>query len=218
MWQCFFMLEDKFNPHFSSEPAVLLLAAGRGERFGSDKRQHKLKSGLSLLEQSLRCFDDAGYPLKVALSASVRDDQLAAVLEMQGRSIIRCRNADEGMSGTIRNAITHFENFPGLFVALADMPLLDPQVLKLLCARGMEDRIVFPRYDSQRGHPVLFGSAFFGALGRLRGASGAASVLHENPEHCIAVDVADAGVLVDVDTPKQAVEVDAKLMGRKPRP
>ena len=61
---------------------------------------------------------------------------------------------------------------------------------------------MLPRHAGQQGHPVIFGRDFWPALGQLAGDEGARAVVRAQRDCCVVVDVEDAGVLRDVDTPQ----------------
>lgn len=180
---------------------VLFLAAGRGRRYGEDKRRVMIQPGVSLLQRSLAPYQLSGLDIKVALSTRAQDDEIAAGLEAQGLQCLRCDRADEGMGVTISQCVAAFENADALFVALADMPLLQRSTLDELQRRVAIDRIVYPMINGRRGHPVLFGKNFFSLLAELSGDRGGASLISRYPSSCIEVSVDDPGVLFDIDTP-----------------
>jgi molybdenum cofactor cytidylyltransferase len=66
-------------------------------------------------------------------------------------------------------------------------------------AAGPKRSIVVPRHGVERGHPVLFGAAHFGALRALAGDRGARSLILANADAVIEVE-ASHGVLRDIDT------------------
>jgi molybdenum cofactor cytidylyltransferase len=61
--------------------------------------------------------------------------------------------------------------------------------------------IVVPVFGGQRGHPVGFSRAFGAQLMALRGDSGARAILAAHPAQIRQVEVSDAGVVKDIDTP-----------------
>lgn len=184
----------------NARPAVLLLAAGRARRFGSDKRRALVNGRLTLLEQCLQPYLDAGLALYVAISSRPQDDALAAQLALRGVMTLRCMHADAGMGSTIAECLPTLKNFSGLFIALADMPLLRLSTLAALESEFAPGRIVYPSFAGKRGHPVLFSSSFYPALSQLQGERGGARVIDESPAASRAVSVDDPGVLFDVDT------------------
>ena len=86
-------------------------------------------------------------------------------------------------------------------ILLGDMPWIAPQTLRALTEAASPSTILFPLHDGQRGHPVLFGREFWPALTQLTGDEGARALVQAHRDHCITLNVADAGVLRDVDTP-----------------
>ncbi len=52
-----------------------------------------------------------------------------------------------------------------------------------------------------RGHPVGFARRHYAALAELTGDEGAKAILAEHRDRLQLIEVADAGVLRDIDTP-----------------
>ncbi|MCY1558621.1 molybdenum cofactor cytidylyltransferase [compost metagenome] len=82
------------------------------------------------------------------------------------------------------------------------MPWIAESSLRALVAKASAGRIVFPVHHDERGHPVLFGRAFWPELQRLTGDEGARRVLRAHASAWVAVGVDDPGVLRDVDSPE----------------
>jgi molybdenum cofactor cytidylyltransferase len=68
-------------------------------------------------------------------------------------------------------------------------------------ARALDEgaSLVAPFYRGERGHPVGFGAVHFAALAALDGDTGARDLFRRN--EATRLDVADPGILRDVDTP-----------------
>jgi molybdenum cofactor cytidylyltransferase len=62
-----------------------------------------------------------------------------------------------------------------------------------------------PTVQGKRGNPVLFARRFFAEMESVSGDVGARHLIGESPELVREVDMADGGVLLDIDTP-QALE------------
>lgn len=63
----------------------------------------------------------------------------------------------------------------------------------------MTDKIIVPSYQNKPGHPVGFGSDFFGELGQINGDRGARVVINNHQDAIVVVPVEDQGVLSDID-------------------
>lgn len=184
----------------SPDVHALVLAAGYGRRFGADKRQARLPDGTPLLAASLaraaRCF------ARVSVVLRPEDDPVALGVP-DGMGIVRCAEAARGMGHSLAAGARTLASADGvaLAVLLGDMPWLADATLVALAARAEARRIVFPRYQGERGHPVLFGRRFWPALANLKGDNGARALLQAHPEACLDLTVDDPGVLRDVDAP-----------------
>ena len=94
-------------------------------------------------------------------------------------------------------------DWQGVLVALADMPEVQAESYELV-ASGLSGWLIHrPVYLGQPGHPVGFGARHFDALRRMEGDVGARSILQQQREHLVMLDVEDRGVILDVDTPDQ---------------
>ena len=179
---------------------VLLLAAGRSVRFGSDKRLARFGNRGTLLEASVDAATASGLPLQVALRAD--DAVLAAALAAREVTAIHCETSMAGMGHTLSEAASALPgSWSGVLVALGDMPLIRPATFVELAGRLRRDTIVVPVCAGRRGHPVGFGADFFTALRGLSGDHGARELVTSHRRSVVTVAVDDAGTLLDVDHP-----------------
>ena len=91
---------------------------------------------------------------------------------------------------------------------LGDMPRIRPDTLVALQHQAAENLIVVPCYAGRRGHPVLFGRAFWAELLTLQGDQGARELLRLHAKSLLEVAVTDPGILLDVD--------DAQMLAAMP--
>jgi molybdenum cofactor cytidylyltransferase len=198
----------------------ILLAAGRGARFGGDK----LLATLSTENSSART--DPRHPrpapgvagerigtmacrnLLAALPrvvAVVRPDDaaLAAALGAAGARVVRCASADDGMGASLACGVLATQDATGWVVALGDMPWIEPSTIaRVAAAIGQGATVAAPFYRGERGHPVGFGAACFAALAALAGDDGARSIVASHRDSVVRIDVDDAGTRRDVDRRK----------------
>ncbi|MGH1449362.1 MAG: nucleotidyltransferase family protein [Pseudomonadaceae bacterium] len=183
----------------------LLLAAGYGRRYGSDKRKACLPAGTPLLLASLRAAEAVMDEVWVVLRP---EDDLEDLALAGHTRIVRCEHAHHGMGSSLAcgvQAISQASDARALMLLLGDMPWIRPGTLETLLGRAAEDSIVVPLAAGRRGHPVIFGRRFWPELMALEGDQGARSVLARYREAMIPVDTQDPGVLLDVDTPDALV-------------
>jgi molybdenum cofactor cytidylyltransferase len=180
--------------------AGLLLAAGRSARFGGDKLLAPLHgqpvlfwsaAAIATEVDALYVVVPADAPARVAAIGGIR----AVIVEHGGR--------DAGMASSIGVGVAALAaEVEAVVIALADQPLVAPEVIRQLRARWREGGVaaVVPRYHDGRGNPVLFGRSCFDALGALTGDTGARSLLHALGG-TVAVIPIDSTAPLDVDTP-----------------
>jgi len=180
----------------------ILLAAGFGRRFDPSGRDSKL---LAQLPDGRSVATHAAAALCAALPGSlavIRPGQpaLAAQLRDAGCRIVESAAAEGGMGHALADAVRASKDADGWLVTLADMPWLDPQMIRTVAAalRGPED-IVAAAFAGRRGHPVAFGTAHRAALCALTGDRGARALLENG--HILQVESADDSVLRDIDHP-----------------
>ena len=189
--------------------AGILLAAGRAERFGSAKLLVPLAAG-----------PHAGVPLGIAsyrnLRAAigecmvvVRPDgaALAERYASEGARVVVAARADEGIGASLAAGVASLASDAGVIVALADMPWIEPATIGRV-AQAIENgaSLAAPRHRGERGHPVGCASAHRNALLGLAGDDGARAILAAHRDALLLLDVDDAGVLRDVDTPADLLQ------------
>jgi molybdenum cofactor cytidylyltransferase len=178
----------------------LLLAAGAGTRFGSDKLSHSLPHGVAIAVQAARHLK----PAVTRLVAVVRPGsvELANDLALQGCEIAVCENAAEGMGASLACAARAAGAADAYLVALGDMPFVRPSsaaAVRDALAAGAE--LAAPYWRTRRGHPVGLSGKFFAQLLTLQGDEGAKKLLVANQQRLVKIPVGDPGVIRDIDTP-----------------
>ena len=187
--------------------AGILLAAGRGTRFGGDKLLAALPLGALDAPAGTAVGVAAASHLASALPGSIAvvrsgDTVLADALRNAGLGVVECVDADRGMGRSLACGAMAMSQAGGFVVALADMPWISPSTIRAVAdalARGAA--IVAPRYRGARGHPVGFGRRHFPALCALDDDAGARSIVAAHSDELTLLDVDDAGIVRDVDTP-----------------
>lgn len=178
----------------------LVLAAGFGQRFGSDKRVAKLANGSKLLAATLLRAQEAFSDVRVVLK--VEDDAQALAIP-PGIQVVRAAQAKQGMGSSLAAGIQSLANTQATAVAvlLGDMPWISLATLRQLQSQAHAEHIVVAYCNGQRGHPVLFGRRFWPELMQLQGDNGAKGLIATHAQQVIEVKLADSGILQDVDTP-----------------
>jgi molybdenum cofactor cytidylyltransferase len=176
---------------------ILLLAAGRSIRFGSDKRLALLPNGKSLLEATLENIQASNMPVLVCLEND--QDGAAKMCDRMGIKFMVCEKANLGMGYTLAEGVAGISHWQGVLVALADMPFVRATTYSQLEGSLSADTICRPQCDGRVGHPVAFGAHYFGELVAHTGDFGARELLKKYAAKVNAVDCGDPGILRDID-------------------
>ena len=186
----------------SSQRTVVVLAAGRSERFGAGR--HKLAQPLgasSVLAQTLAraiashlrtvVVTTAAFVDVARSSVAARDVVVLPDLASDG-------SASLGMGTSIAAGVRASADSAGWLVLPGDMPLVQPATL-LAVARALDHHAVaYAQHGGRRGHPVGFAAELYPELTELSGDEGARRIIARYP--AFAVDLDDPGILVDIDT------------------
>jgi len=180
----------------------IVLAAGASSRMGRPKAL--LQAGArTFVRRVLDTLNDGGVPEAVVV---VRPgaEQVTREVELArfGRVLVN-PHPDRGQLSSLLVGLDGVErdDVDAVLVTLVDVPLVRPQTIASLLARARSSSAPILRavHSGRHGHPVIFTRAVFGALRAADLAAGARAVLRAHQVE--DVDVADPGVLVDVDTP-----------------
>lgn len=188
------------RPEGAALCAALVLAAGRGRRFGSDKRLARLGNGQTVLATTVRRAQAQFDEVWVVIAG--HDDAQALGLP-HGVRVVRAQNADQGLGASLAAGVAAMRESQAcvLAVLLGDMPWLADDTPLRLREAATAECIVLPCRDGRRGHPVLFGRRFWPELEQVGGDQGGRAVLQAHPQACLDVEVADPGIWLDIDTP-----------------
>lgn len=184
---------------------VLIMAAGRSRRFGSDKRLARLGDGRTLLATTLAAARSAFAEVRVVVNAWEDPELLGIPVRM---ALAIHPTARVGLGGSIALAFQALGEEPpkdgiaSAVIWLGDMPWVRPETCQRLARRADADTIVRPVYRGMPGHPVYFGRDFWSDLASNREDQGARSLLVRYADRVIAVSVEDPGVVRDIDEPR----------------
>ena len=165
-------------------PTIIVLAAGRGERFiasgGSTHKLAALLAGKPVLQHVLEAVRASGLPHHVVQADASRP----------------------GMGDSIADGVRATPDAAGWLVLPGDLPLVRGESMRAVADALGQHAVVMPAYQGVRGHPVGFSAACRDQLLALKGNQGAAPVvIAQSAIDSVAVlELDDVGVVTDIDT------------------
>lgn len=177
----------------------LLLAAGSSRRFGGNKLLTEIQ-GQPLILHSAECLLTCDRLLAIIRA---KDEPLRQILQSAGIETVINPQADQGMGRSLACGIMASTTSDGWCILPADMPFIAGTTGKQIVeALHKGAAIAAPHYQGRRGHPVGFSHLYRDRLLALQGDVGAREVLAHEPQAVVIIPVEDAGILCDIDTPR----------------
>lgn len=187
----------------ASRIAAVVLAAGRSRRMGTNKLVEPIGGRPMLARVVDAALASAAAPVLVVTG----HQRHAVAASIEGRPVTLVHNPAhaEGISTSVKAGIAALpDDVDGALICLGDMPGIAPAVLDRLIAAyaPAENRaICVPTFGGRRGNPVLWDRRFFTEMMEIAGDVGARHLVGAHADQVVEVEMADDGVLVDVDTP-----------------
>lgn len=159
--------------------------------------------GTSPLQRIFSSLTESGICEIVVVTGYRREETEEAVALFGGKSVFNPRFS-QGMFTSVQTGIASLSSRARAFFLLpADIPLVRSSTLRLLLKRGASDRIVYPVFLTERGHPPLIGTSFIPSILSYGGEGGLRKILDSRNEWAVDLSIADEGVLMDMDTPAE---------------
>jgi molybdenum cofactor cytidylyltransferase len=203
-----------------AQPAVVVLAAGQGSRFGGPV--HKLGQpfgGASVLAATLRHALASRLSVVVVTTETLAGEACRLVASRdvivvpEVGAAVRGANAS-GMGSSIAAGVSARPDASGWLILPADMPLVRPSTLEAVALQLSHYPVAYAQHRGRRGHPVGFAAELYSELALLQGDEGARRLIARYPAHGVEID--DPGVLIDIDTQADLLVAQAMQTGAEP--
>lgn len=184
----------------------ILLAAGTSSRMGQPKQ----------------LLDWHGQPLVRHVAATALASQLDGLVVVLGAvapavratltdlagplQFVTCPDYAEGQAASLRCGLAALPaGTQAALILLVDQPLVTTALINHMLSDWRRDPValaLIPRYQGQRGNPVLLAASLLPELAALQGDRGARVILANYAEQVRWLDLDDPAVVTDLDTPE----------------
>lgn len=180
----------------------LVLAAGRSLRMGRPKQLLPLADGRTVVEVVVERLRP--HVERVVVVVGHVAERVAAALAATDAQLVANPDVDRGMLSSVRCGLQAAgDDCDGYLVCLGDQPSIRGPVLAALleAVRRTGKGIAVPVCGGRRGHPVYLARRYRDAVLALGDDRGLNAVTGAHPEDTAEVEVDEAAVLEDMDTP-----------------
>jgi len=197
-------------PNIKPKVTALVLAAGKGTRFGGDKLLHAIPytnqdgtistSAIGLIS----ALNVKPHVDDVLCVVRPHDHDLINLYKEHGLSIVTNDEYEVGLSTSIQKGIESIKPNHHIMICLADMPLIQAHSYQGLIKHFNADpNLICRPYNTeyiheQPGHPVIFPCSLKPLLLTLDGDKGAQGLISQHPINLVSV--CDKGIYLDIDT------------------
>jgi molybdenum cofactor cytidylyltransferase len=195
--------------------AGVVLAAGTSSRMGRNKLLLEV-AGTSLLRRTVTTALDAGLdPVLVVLGHE--SEQARPELEGLGCEVVLNAGFQEGIHSSVRTGIAAVPaGCAAAVVLLADMPLVDAEMIRTLIRRYRDEQplLVVSDYEGVDAPPILYDRSLFAELRVLEGEGCGKRVVKRHSGEAVRIRW-PARALTDLDRPEDVERIRAELGGAR---
>jgi molybdenum cofactor cytidylyltransferase len=180
----------------------IVLAAGASTRMGKPKPLLEA-DGTTFLERAIKLLRTAGCTYVVAV-VNDSDDWIARVADSSGAAVVINDRADSEQIDSLQLAIANLpDGYDAVVVLPVDFPRVKQETVNALLQQFSRKpaAVLSPAHKGRAGHPVIFSRDVVTELLRPDLPDGARSVIERHTRDAQTLEVDDAGVLIDIDTP-----------------
>ena len=183
--------------------AGLILAAGESRRMGRDKALLTYR-GRTFIENILQNLHAAGIE-KVTVVLGHHAALIQSKVDLSTAKVVVNQDYQRGQTSSLQRGLASVatDQPDAVILCLVDHPAISTDVIKQFQEQFESTRppVLIPTHNGERGHPVVISKELFPELLALMPGEPANTVIRKYRPQTEFVEVADRGILIDVDEP-----------------
>ncbi len=185
----------------------IILSAGSSERMGSPKAL--LKIGEKTFLQHIIEILSKKYVEEIHVVLGALSDEIEPSIADLPVNVLINGQWDSGQLSSLITGLHAIDDdrTDGVLVWPVDHPLVSGVLIDELLNAFENDhaKIIIPKYNGRRGHPVIFPNKTFHELRSASPDEGARSVVHRNESIVYEVETSEEAILINIDTPEDYI-------------
>lgn len=157
-----------------------------------------------VLERCIRMFRSAGVDDIICVTGHHHDRLSGLLKRLEVRERVN-HQYEEGMFSSVKAGANALDSdCAAFFVLPVDIPLVRPATVQRLLGAWKEgdNCLLYPVFKGMRGHPPLIPAIYGSELFHWQGDGGLRAYLEQYENKAVEIPVADACMLMDMDTPE----------------
>ncbi|MFI5134911.1 MAG: NTP transferase domain-containing protein [Chitinophagales bacterium] len=185
--------------------SAIVLAAGESKRMGERNKLLLPFRNEAVIHFVIRNIVSSGADEVIVVLGHEAEKVKSALADLPIKFVLN-EKYERGMTTSIQQGVRHASG-SGFMICLSDMVMIIAEEYALMKndflrqLKKDEKCICIPRYENEKGNPVIFSSAYRNAILQHKEMEGCKSIVLENKEHIHWVEMQTSHVLQDFDFP-----------------
>ncbi len=183
--------------------SIIILAAGLSRRMGQADKLFLPFGSTTILEEVIANIIPLLTEELIIVTSPLTHEKIKS-LNIQGVRLVLNEDHETGMTSSIQKGVENATQ-GHYMICLGDQPKIDTATYQKLIESHLnqsDHAITLPFYEGRKGNPVIFGGVYRAAILSHTQPEGCKEIVKVNNQHINAVEVADSGVMMDIDTPE----------------
>jgi len=194
--------------------SAIVLAAGSSKRMGAENKLLLPYKSKTIIEATILNILDAGIK-EVIVVTGYEADKITMTVQYLPVRLIYNTTYEKGMTTSIQKGVEAARG-SGYMICLADMFAITPtEYIKLqtffdACIAKDEQCICIPRYNNEKGNPVIFSQYYKQPILKHAEMEGCKEIVQANKEHIHWIEMDSRNILQDLDYPEDYKKISAE--------